>query len=187
MRAFCDVRASAMQSRGRLSLCVTSTAQMERRKGEEEKWEYVAIGGESGEEGRRRKYVNTSPDRSFLHFGVQRACRPHALRPPAAPPFPSLPFPPSLPPLLTPPPAEEGRDERRSEIAPLAAASPLFSSGMLARSLARSPAGLAARSQPLPLPSSYPVTLPSPPRLPPSPPPLSPPPRSTLRSQTERA
>ena len=65
MRAFCDVRASAMQSRGRLSLCVTSTTQMERRKGEEEKWEYVAIGGESGEEGRRRKYVNTSPDRSF--------------------------------------------------------------------------------------------------------------------------
>ena len=110
MRAFCDVRASAMQSRGRLSLCVTSTTQMERRKGEEEKWEYVAIGGESGEEGRRRKYVNTSPDRSFLHFGVQRACRPHALRPPAAPPFPSLPFPPS-PPHATTSRGRKGRTE----------------------------------------------------------------------------
>ena len=102
--------ASAMQSRGRLSLRVTSTAQMERRKGEEEKWEYVAIGGESGEEGRRRKYVNTSPDRSFLHFGVQRACRPHALRPPAAPPFPSLPFPPS-PPHATTSRGRKGRAE----------------------------------------------------------------------------
>ena len=180
MRAFCDVRASAMQSRGRLSLCVTSTTQMERRKGEEEKWEYVAIGGESGEEGRRRKYVNTSPDRSFLHFGVQRACRPHALRPPAAPPFPSLP---SLPSSRHHQQRKEGTNggvRSRRSLQPLP-------SSRRACSLARSPAGLAARSQPLPLPSSYPVTLPSPPRLPPSPPPLSPPPRSTLRSQTERA
>ena len=168
------IDASFLRRRSGAMHCDAKGRKERRRRGNIRAW-YVAK-GRGGGQGRAptssRIYVNTSPvrspcDRAFLHFGVQRACRPHVRRPPAVPPSPDSPSPPHA-----------ATTRRREEEERSRGCSLPLSLSLSLIGHARSPAGLSAccvASLPLSRAPSRPTT---PSLLPSSPLPLFPSPCS---------